>query len=223
MDQLIKAAARFVSKDPDRRVLNGILHDVTNQVLVATDGRRIIVIPAKLRGKDRVIAAHNIKEIPAKPAVPRGWGNRGSEATKRVPAIKKGNRISGDYPRWQMVVPSDRRPVGVLDVPASVSVLEAAIAGHALRRKELGLSATDEIWVAVLLLGCTADFDARFLLAALLALTETGAAQVTFEMVQDQHDPIVLTGDNGAFAVIMPARGVATNSEIQPLVFKPAV
>jgi len=216
---LIKAAARFVSKDPSRRVLNGILLDAENKVLVATDGRRIIVIPAKVRGKTRTIAAHNIKEIPAKPAVPRGWGNRGSEAEKRIRAIKKGNPIRDSFPNWKMVVPAETVKHGTLDVAASMGRLATEI--------EARKDTAGTIWVLVSAKGLfRTPLDARFLMDALKSLVDTGATDVTYETSppgryeweKPETMPAVLRGDNGTLAVIMP--GNAGGASGEPLVFQ---
>jgi hypothetical protein len=231
LEQLIKAASRFVSKDPDRRILNGVYLDAENQKIVATDGKRIIVIPAKVRGKSRCLAAHDIKEVPAVPERrnPYGSTSRSTPAVKRQPAIKKGNRIRGTYPNWMMVVSAVATKLGTLDVANSLVGIQTAIDEHRAWLKGVDAQARFSVpWISAPVAGGgTLSLDAKFVLSALRSLDESGAAEIAYESGKDEADPITLRSDTGAFAILMPARDVArrdpaTGAPVicSPLVFR---
>jgi hypothetical protein len=70
------AAKTHTSTDATRFVLEGIYYDADAQAIVATDGRRMFVMPQKVEGESRIIASVD------------------------------GRQIQGQFPNWKTVIPT---------------------------------------------------------------------------------------------------------------------
>jgi hypothetical protein len=70
------AAKSHTAKDSSRFVLEGIYYDADAQAIVATDGRRMFVMPQKVEGESRIIASVD------------------------------GRQIQGQFPNWKTVIPT---------------------------------------------------------------------------------------------------------------------
>jgi hypothetical protein len=70
------AAKSHTAKDSSRFVLEGIYYDADAQAIVATDGRRMFVMPQKVEGESRIIASVD------------------------------GRQIQGQFPNWKQVIPT---------------------------------------------------------------------------------------------------------------------
>jgi len=73
-----------ITTDELRPVMNGVLIDPENNVMVASDAHKLVVIPVKAGGKKRIIAPKNI-----------------NNSYK----YKKGQEIEGNYPDYKAVIP----------------------------------------------------------------------------------------------------------------------
>jgi hypothetical protein len=180
-----QAAKSHASDDPNRFVLNGVFHDADAQMVVATDGRRLVAIPKKIDGNSRI-----------------------ARLDTKGPLGDKD--IDGNFPNWRQVIPTFNRSLTL----HSIDIDKARRAGTVLAgiNKTVGKLAASP---AKVMIG-GALLDPSYVKDAVEALVASGAetiraasAPATWEQGQVRSEaaitsPILLRGDNGALAVIMP-------------------
>jgi len=164
------AARSHTAKDSSRFVLEGVYYDAEAQAVVATDGRRMFVMPQKVEGESRIIA------------------------------VADGRQIQGQFPNWKYVVPATDKDT----VLFTVDVEKARRAGTVLSGinkslKSIAQPAKIQIGMATL--------DPSYVKDAVEAIVASGAKKI-YAASKDDQSPVMLRGDNGAMAVIMPMRGM---------------
>lgn len=175
-----EAASPMISYDDNRWVLGGVYFDSTNNMVVATDGRALVAIPKKIT-KDKIIAARNIKE------------------TTYQEAIKKGQQIDGNYPNWKAVVPTYGKDIPKVDIDIDDALKASTILDS------INNTFNNKVGSSLIVFN-GAKLDPKYVLSSITALVESGAKSITAQTLSEA-DPVLLTGDNGAIAVIMPKRG----------------
>ena len=172
-----QAAKSHVSDDPNRFVLNGVFHDSDAQMVVATDGRRLVAIPKKIDGNSRI-----------------------ARLDTKGPLGDKD--IDGNFPNWKQVIPTFSRSFAL----HSIDIEKARRAGTVLSgvNKTIGKLAASP---AKVMIG-GALLDPTYVKDSVEALVASGAKTVRAATAPATEagvaTPVLLRGDNGALAVIMP-------------------
>ena len=175
------AVVSHVSTAPDRYVLNGVYFDTDAQAVVATDGRRLAVIPAKVTGKSRVIASNDVKK-----------------PKSREIAYKKGSVIEGNYPNWKQVVP-DTKGYTKTQIDIESVRRKAAVGASIVNMVDVkGAPVTP----ASLQASNGSVLNPSFVQDAVETLIASGAKTITLETL-GANDPVVFRGDNKAYVVVM--------------------
>jgi hypothetical protein len=193
------AAAPFASTDTSRYVLNTVFFDAENKGVVSTDGRRLIFIPSKVSGKSKMVAARNFQKT-------EGGYYGGKKATGEK--YQKGKPVDGNFPNWKQVVPEERKTDKVYNIDIDGARRSGAVLAGINSSLSRGAISGSEAAPALVTVG-EARFNPQFIYDATTALAESGAKQVTAR-IRDEQSPLLLKGDNGAFAVIMPMRATGT-------------
>ena len=173
-----EAASKLISNDDTRPTLGGVYFDAKNNVVVATDGKALVAIPKKITGGDKIVAARNIKK------------------TTYQAEIKKGQLIDANYPNWKQVIPTGENEKVDIDID---DTLKAATILDSLNNT---LNNKDE---KSLIYFKDARFDPSYILSSVTALVESGAKSITAQ-IGSKEDPLLLTGNNGSIAVVMPIK-----------------
>lgn len=166
------AAKSHASTDATRFVLEGVYYDADAQAIVATDGKRMFVMPQKVDGESRIIATAD------------------------------GHQIQGNFPNWRQVIPTFNRSFTL----HSIDIDKARRAGTVLSgvNKTIGKLAASS---AKVMIG-GALLDPAYVKDSVEALVASGAKTVRAAIAPATEagvtTPILLRGDNGALAVIMP-------------------
>jgi hypothetical protein len=166
------AAKSHASTDATRFVLEGVYYDTEAQAVVATDGKRMFVMPQKVDGESRIIATVD------------------------------GRQIQGNFPNWRQVIPTFNRSFTL----HSIDIDKARRAGTVLSgvNKTIGKLAASPAKVMV----GGALLDPTYVRDSVEALVASGAKTVRAATAPATEagvtTPILLRGDNGALAVIMP-------------------
>jgi hypothetical protein len=190
------AAAAFASTDTSRHVLNTVFFDAENKGVVSTDGRRLIFIPTKIAGKSRMVAARNFEKTEG-----GYYGGKKTTGTK----YQKGKPVDGSYPNWKSVVPEERKT----DKVYSIDIDKARRGGAVLAGINSSLTRSASEGAPALATVGDARFNPQFIYDAATALAESGAKSITAR-IRDEQSPLLLKGDNGAVAVIMPIRSTGS-------------
>jgi hypothetical protein len=169
-----QAAKSHASDDPNRFVLNGVFHDADAQMVVATDGRRLVAIPKKIDGNSRI-----------------------ARLDTKGPLGDKD--IDGSFPNWGQVVPT----VDNNTILFAVDIDKARRAGTVL--SGINKSLKGVVKPAKVKVGM-ATLDPVYVRDSVEALVASGAKKI-YAASKDDQSPVMLRGDNGAMAVIMPMRG----------------
>ena len=169
-----QAAKSHASDDPNRFVLNGVFHDADAQMVVATDGRRLVAIPKKIDGNSRI-----------------------ARLDTKGPLGDKD--IDGSFPNWRQVVPT----VDSSTTLFNVDIDKARRAGTVL--SGINKSLKGVVKPAKVKVGM-ATLDPVYVKDSVEALLASGAKKI-YAASKDDASPVMLRGDNGAMAVIMPMRG----------------
>lgn len=180
----IEALEGIASTDMTRYVLNSIHFDAENQVVVATDGRRIVVLPTEVKGKTRTVAARDLKA-----------------GKSKTVTDKKGAVITGNFPNWRQVIP-DFKNTRTAKLTYDLANLTAKTRG-ASRVFDFAMAKTANSTMTQE--GTQLNLDPELLLSILEAFQRTGATSVVVETATES-DPMLLTADNGAYAVLMLKR-----------------
>ena len=173
-----EAASKLISNDDTRPTLGGVYFDAKNNVVVATDGKALVAIPKKITGGDKIVAARNIKK------------------TTYQAEIKKGQLIDANYPNWKQVIPigeNEKVDIDIDDTLKAATILDSL--NNTLNNK-------DE---KSLIYFKDARFDPSYILSYVTALVESGAKSITAQ-IGSKEDPLLLTGNNGSIAVVMPIK-----------------
>jgi hypothetical protein len=183
-----EAAAAVASDDPTRAVLNGVHFSKKHQAIVATDGTRLLMIPAKV-ARDKTVLM------------------KATKAQERLLKVKVGGEIEGQYPNFQNVIPAeaDLGPARVLDLDA---FRRRAMAAEAFvgKRDAAPLAIVDDAAGP----GVSVFLNAMKVREGVEALVRSGAKQVVVQVPKAfaenraAHVPVVFKGDNGAKYVLMP-------------------
>jgi hypothetical protein len=169
-----QAAKSHASDDPNRFVLNGVFHDADAQMVVATDGRRLVAIPKKIDGNSRI-----------------------ARLDTKGPLGDKD--IDGSFPNWRQVVPT----VDSSTTLFNVDIDKARRAGTVL--SGINKSLKGVVKPAKVKVGM-ATLDPVYVKDSVEALLASGAKKI-YAASKDDASPVMMRGDNGAMAVIMPMRG----------------
>ena len=170
------AASPMISYDDNRWVLGGVYLDSTNNMVVATDGRALVAIPQKVTGGDKIVAERNIKKQ----------------------GIKKGDLIEGNYPNWKQVVPTYGKDIQKVDIDIDDALKASTILDS------INNTFNNKVGSSLIVFN-DAKFDPKYILSSITALVESGAKSITAQ-IKSEADTLLLTGSNGAIAVVMPKR-----------------
>ena len=170
------AASPMIGYDDNRWVLGGVYLDSTNNMVVATDGRALVAIPQKVTGRDKIVAERNIKKQ----------------------GIKKGDLIEGNYPNWKQVVPTYGKDIQKVDIDIDDALKASTILDS------INNTFNNKVGSSLIVFN-DAKFDPKYILSSITALVESGAKSITAQ-IKSEADPLLLTGSNGAIAVVMPKR-----------------
>lgn len=164
------------SQNQSRRNLTGVFYDVKNQCLVATDGYSMVMIPQQVSGENRIILMRHVGASP------------------------KGSLVDGNFPNWQAVIPENCVEQS-WDWRLAHSKLRVAVRINQAGNKMMPPAAF-VVWLAE---GGCVRFNPSYVLCALDTLIAAGAHRVRL-LMKGVNLPMLLEGDTGSKAVIMPIR-----------------
>lgn len=212
LQSILKALNRHTAQDtgPGQfcHILKGVFLDAEMQQCVATDGVFLAVVPAKIRGKSRIVAARNIK------------APRTIKKDKENPAVKKGERIKGEYPNYSCIIPFEEKCFEV-DLEKTIPALQSAIQVHKSEMKSKDFMGSKDMYpiVSVPLFDSNgtlskqvALMNASRVLQSIKTLQEVGNDKI-FYQDGDKWASCLLKGNKG-FAVIAP---IGMDSDKHPM------
>lgn len=124
LDSIRKAIA-FTSTDETRYVLNGVYCDpATGGNVIATDGRRLFITPARLPGKAFIMPAKTVAilshpSLLGKPAVFRRNDENELFSLTFGATVIHSKTIQGNFPNYRQVIPPANEIAGSATIPAS--------------------------------------------------------------------------------------------------------
>lgn len=177
-----KALEPIVSDEETRLALNGVFYDADKNVVVASNGRMMAILPHKVAGKSRIV--------------------RVTETATEKP----GTEIDGQFPKYQMVIPKTKPKMTFrLDID---SVRRKMVVAEQINKSVKARSRNDTFpSIAVIE---TKDgetwLDPQYVRAGVDALLAAGAKEIAVEYHGQDVKPVVLRGDNGGIVIIMPIK-----------------
>lgn len=181
----LKIAESHAATDNTRYILGGVYLDAKKGMYVSTDGRRLLMLPAKetIQGESRTVAIRDMKDL----------------------GKKAGETIDGRFPNWEQVIPKYNKSDSVTLPIEPEAVIPNLMAAAQLSKK---LGKTKMVMAHIAGEGFSVTINPQFALDAIRALAQSGGSRITVTMAADPQNawPVVFEADNGAKAIVMPMK-----------------
>lgn len=215
----LAAVAPGMSSDASRYILNAVLFAPTE--LIATDGKRLHVMPAKGPAQAAIVPCDAVSMLLK--AAKRGSQVRALFGARKARFIGEGftlesRLVEGNYPNWRQVVPNDNELSRTVNTARLIQAVKSAAVGCTGDKQTIRLGfmedclqvspvAKDGTPAVSIVPGVgqvmpeRMGIDPAFLLDALESAGESATLRY-----KDACRPLLIDGANGFQAVVMPCR-----------------